>query len=85
MSFECLDFAARRGVGSKFTFRLNWMQMLLVLCKRQNVEARAMWKTRSGTKIGSMRSTLYLNIEFPLQLQHDILKKSIYQRSSRLV
>ncbi len=36
MSFESLGFAYHRGVDSKFTYTLNWTQILLILCKRPN-------------------------------------------------
>ncbi len=36
MSFESLDFAYHRGVDNKFTYTLNWAQILLILCKRPN-------------------------------------------------
>ncbi len=36
MSFESLDFAHHRGVDNKFTYTLNWTQILLILCKCPN-------------------------------------------------
>ncbi len=36
MSFGSVDFAYRRGVDNKFTYTLNWTQILLILCKRPN-------------------------------------------------
>ncbi len=36
MSFESLDFAYHRGIDNKFTYRLHWAQILLILCKRPN-------------------------------------------------
>ncbi len=57
MSFESLDFAYHRGVDNKFTYTLNWTQILLILCKRPNkVYLIKMFKhqaqTGFGTKIG---------------------------------
>ncbi len=36
MSFENLDFAYHGGVGNKFTYTLNWTQILLILCRHPN-------------------------------------------------
>ncbi len=36
MSFKSLDFAYRHGVDNKFTYTLNWTQILLILCKHSN-------------------------------------------------
>ncbi len=57
MSFESLEFAYHRGVDNKFTYTLNWTQILHILCKRLNkVYLMKMLKHRAqkgfGTKIG---------------------------------
>ncbi len=57
MSFERLDFAYHRGKDNKFTFRLHWAQILLILCKRPKKvylikKMKYQAKTGIGTKSG---------------------------------
>ncbi len=54
MSFESLDFAYDRGVDNKFTYTLNWTQILLILCKRPNkVYLIKMLKHQAQTGFGT--------------------------------
>ncbi len=69
MSFERLDFAYHRGIDNKFTYRLRWAQILLILCKRPNkVYIVKMLKhqtqTGFGAKMGSMRSAFDIYTKF---------------------
>ncbi len=57
MSFESLDFAYHRVVDNKFTYMLNWTQILLISCKRPNKvylikTLKHQAQTGFGTKIG---------------------------------
>ncbi len=70
MSFESLDFAYHRGIDNKFTYRLHWAQLLLILCKRPNkVYIVKMLKNQTqtgfGATVGSMWSPFDINTKFP--------------------
>ncbi len=70
MSFESLGFAYHRGIDNKFTYRLPWAQILLILCKRPNkVYIVKMLKNQTqtgfGATIGSMCSAFDINTNFP--------------------
>ncbi len=70
MSFESLDFAYHRGIDNKFTHRLHWAQIQLILCKRPNkVYIVKMLKNQTqtgfGATIGSMCSAFDINTKFP--------------------
>ncbi len=54
MSFESLDFAYYRDVDNKFTYTLNWIQILLILCKRPNkFDLTKMLKHQAQTSFGT--------------------------------
>ncbi len=85
MSFESLDFVYHRGVDNKFTYTLNWTQILLILCKRPNKvylikmlkhQVQTGFRTNIGFCVLLLNSTQDLRqaSQF-LRLTHNILKK----------
>ncbi len=69
MSFERLDFAYHRGVDNKFTYTLNWTQILLIICKHPNKVypikiLKHQAQTGFGTKVCSMCSAFDINTGF---------------------
>ncbi len=61
MSFESLGFAYHRGIDNKFTYRLHWAQILLILCESPNKAyivkmLKNQTQTGFGATIGSMCS-----------------------------
>ncbi len=60
MSFENVDFAYYHDVDNKFTYTLNWTQILLILCKHPNkVSLIKMLKPQAPTGFGT-KSVLYV-------------------------
>ncbi len=65
MSFQSLDFAYHRGVDNKFTYTLNWTQILLILCKRPNkAYLIKMLKHQAQTGFGTKNGLYVLCLEF---------------------
>ncbi len=67
MSFESLNFAYHRGVDNKFTYTLNWTQILLILCKRPKNLIKMLKhqaQTGFGTKVDSMCSAFDFDTGF---------------------
>ncbi len=88
MSFISLDFAYHRGVDNKFTYPLNWTQILLILFKRPNkVYLIKEWRkhhAKTGFGIKKKCALCVLNLTSTqdllqasrvLRLVHNILKK----------
>ncbi len=86
MSFQSMDFAYHRVVDNKFTYTLNWTQILLILCKRPNKVylikmLKHLAQTSFGTKMGLyvfclwLRHMIYFRRLNFLRLVHNILKK----------
>ncbi len=84
MSFKRLDFAHHRGAYNKFTYTLNWTQILLILFKRPNklsykdVEAprtNRFWDKKCALCVPNLTSTQdVLQASRFLRLAHNILK-----------